>query len=216
MELTLSSWLERRSIFQRHLFIILIVTLGFGATAWSSWSLLAQLHQVSQKKSALYSLNNDLLQLRRHEKDFLQRKEASYIDHFNQRATEFLSALNNNFSNDAIISSAQQYQQSFRQLAALQVQIGLTPEDGLYGAMRDSIHQLEDRVQNDPLLQATLLTLRRHEKDFMLRRDIKYSERFNQTVPRLRQQLTSTQQRNCCASISNSSTTLSAPKVKKD
>lgn len=50
MELTLSSWLERRSIFQRHLFIILIVTLGFGATAWSSWSLLEQLHQVSQKK----------------------------------------------------------------------------------------------------------------------------------------------------------------------
>lgn len=194
MELTLSSWLERRSIFQRHLFIILVVTLGFGATAWSSWSLLEQLHQVSQKKSALYSLNNDLLQLRRHEKDFLQRKEASYIDHFNQRAAEFLSALNNNFSNDAIISSAQQYQQSFRQLAALQVQIGLTPEDGLYGALRDSIHQLEDRVQNDPLLQATLLTLRRHEKDFMLRRDIKYSERFNQTVPRLRQQLTSTQQ----------------------
>ena len=54
--------------------------------------------------------------------------------------------------------------------------LGLTPEDGLEGKMRAAVHSIETElkaVKNDAML-VSMLMLRRHEKDMMLRGDAKY------------------------------------------
>jgi signal transduction histidine kinase len=48
---------------------------------------------------------------------------------------------------------------------------------GLEGTMRDYAHQLEE--MNGSITLTDLLTLRRHEKDFFLRKEDRYIERFN-------------------------------------
>jgi methyl-accepting chemotaxis protein len=76
------------------------------------------------------------------------------------------------------------YAKKFSQLVALQQQIGLTPTDGLYGQLRQSVHNVEDtlkRFEQDTLLKHMLM-LRRHEKDFMLRLDMKYIGRFKDQI----------------------------------
>jgi signal transduction histidine kinase len=51
---------------------------------------------------------------------------------------------------------------------------------GLEGRMRDHAHALEDSHLGLPMV--TVLTLRRHEKDFLLRHDLKYVDDFNQVA----------------------------------
>ena len=52
---------------------------------------------------------------------------------------------------------------------------------GLEGQIRQSIHKVESRVNelDMPRLKVHMLMLRRHEKDYLLRRDIAYHDRFN-------------------------------------
>ncbi|MFN3556892.1 MAG: GAF domain-containing protein [Bacteroidales bacterium] len=55
---------------------------------------------------------------------------------------------------------------------------------GLSGQMRRHIHVVEQALsmKNQHELSAMMLTLRRHEKDFMLRKDRRYIERFDHTL----------------------------------
>jgi PAS domain S-box-containing protein len=54
---------------------------------------------------------------------------------------------------------------------------------GFVGQMREIIHEVEDKVKakNDLRSNIYLLTLRRHEKDYLLRKDLRYKERFENT-----------------------------------
>ncbi len=54
------------------------------------------------------------------------------------------------------------------------------PEDGLYGKLRAAVHEVEDGLKqlDQQGLLITMLQLRRAEKDFMLRSDIQYLDRF--------------------------------------
>lgn len=58
---------------------------------------------------------------------------------------------------------------------------------GLEGTLRKAIHN----VENSELLtdRASMLTLRRNEKDFFLRKDLRYKEEFNNNVSQFRDQL---------------------------
>lgn len=141
------------------------------------------------------SVEVSMLTLRRNEKDFLARNELRYQEEFNnhfdimeQQLHELHSTLlEQNIPNDKTIELAEifeQYQSVFNSLVALQTQIGLTPNDGLYGKLRQSAHAIEGRLQNvgSNVLLNDILNLRRHEKDFMLRLDLKYREQFLESV----------------------------------
>lgn len=58
---------------------------------------------------------------------------------------------------------------------------------GLEGSLRRAIHKIEN--SSLPYDKTTLLTLRRHEKDFFLRKDLKYQKDFNETISGFQQQL---------------------------
>jgi HAMP domain-containing protein len=58
---------------------------------------------------------------------------------------------------------------------------------GSEGILRSAIHQVENSGFN--IDKATMLTLRRHEKDFFLRKDLRYQEEFNNKISDFRSQL---------------------------
>ena len=75
------------------------------------------------------------------------------------------------------------YSKNFNNIVEIQKQIGLHPKDGLYGSLRESVHQLEDLLKKDKeyKLQVDMLMLRRAEKDFMLRKNLKYMTKFDKS-----------------------------------
>lgn len=75
------------------------------------------------------------------------------------------------------------YQSDFLALSSLFEQRGFK-DYGAVGDMRSSIHEVETELSTinyDPF-SLYMLTLRRHEKDFLLREDIKYKDRFNTVI----------------------------------
>ncbi|MFW5886547.1 MAG: GAF domain-containing protein, partial [Bacteroidota bacterium] len=54
-------------------------------------------------------------------------------------------------------------------------------DDGLVGKMRNKIHFVEQHInqKEDYLLSHLMLTLRRNEKDYLLRKDLKYLDKFD-------------------------------------
>ncbi|WP_290613487.1 methyl-accepting chemotaxis protein [Arsukibacterium sp. UBA3155] len=74
-----------------------------------------------------------------------------------------------------------EYQNVFNNLVSQQKQLGLSAAEGLQGRLRESAQTLEQQLsQADEIqLQLNLLQLRRQEKDFLLRRELRYVEGFN-------------------------------------
>ena len=84
-----------------------------------------------------------------------------------------------------------QYGNAFRELVNLRVQIGLTPKIGLYGSLRAAVHDVETVLKEaeDFRLLAAMLQLRRNEKDFMLRLDLKYLDKFKTNISQFKQSI---------------------------
>lgn len=102
----------------------------------------------------------------------------SQLDIANQAAIALLKVVNSNH-------------QHFEQYRAMQKQIGLTPTTGLYGELRLAVHQAETQLKqlNSHEMLSLMLQLRRAEKDFMLRRNDKYLDKFNKHFSRFQQRL---------------------------
>ncbi len=153
-------------------------------------------------KSDLKDLQVTMLQLRRHEKDFLLRSDIKYQASFaesytvalkiHQSIEQRLKAADIDITPLAAIkTSLQTYQQKFEQLINASVTRGVDKDSGAYGKLRAATHALETSINavNDFEAKALLLTLRRHEKDFMLRYDEKYLGRLLTTEQELRVRL---------------------------
>ena len=137
-------------------------------------------------------IETGILMQRRHEKDFLARKDLKYRDKFdhsgktlNALVGRVEQALDGKGLDTGVASRLNQllktYNDDFHAIVALQQKIGLNPKDGLYGALRDAVHQAESEIKTlqDQRLRADMLQLRRNEKDFMLRHKLKYLDKFN-------------------------------------
>ena len=157
---------------------------------------------MGETKVLVSDIESNILTLRRNEKDFLARKDLLYRQRFLDNHGVVLenvqnlgSVLNDNGVNDPKIEELEQifddYKDKFLAIVDLQKQIGFHHEDGFYGAMRKAIHKVEDilEVMQQNRLLKDMLMLRRQEKDFMLRRDIKYLEKFDQDMLVMRSDL---------------------------
>ncbi|MFQ3195576.1 MAG: methyl-accepting chemotaxis protein [Colwellia sp.] len=140
------------------------------------------------------NIETDILQLRRNEKDFLARKELKYFEQFSQQYNGLIKdiiVLDSAYKSigrdlpelNQLRLVVSDYQELFTTLVDTQKEIGLSPKDGLYGLLRSSVHVVEDSIgTNDYKLLSNMLQLRRNEKDFMLRLDEKYVDRWNNTA----------------------------------
>jgi len=139
-------------------------------------------------------LESHVLTLRRHEKDFLARKDVKYLDRFNSTVEQ----LNTDFSilekvarenGEETLTVSQlrkvikEYSNDFQAIVAQQKNIGLDPKDALYGKLRNAVHDVEVLLgDNNDRLVANMLQLRRNEKDFMLRLDEKYLTQWQENA----------------------------------
>ena len=140
-------------------------------------------------------LDSHLLELRKDEKDFFIRLDLKYVDNFNKLIEEnkiHIEELNSLLMdyNLTIIELQKynnlitSYKNIFNQFVEKQKEIGLSHESGLYEKLRKSVHLVEDfakKSQNYELL-STVYNLRKQEKDFMLRKDLKYVENFKSLI----------------------------------
>ena len=173
--------------------IILAALLGLGMNS---------LVKIGQASVLSVDTQRSMQSLRRIEKDFLARMDIKYLNQFNEEYELLISDLNKldnqlqaeNILIDEIpdiISKLNQYHTDFNHVAVLQQEIGLTPTEGLYGNLRTSVQAVQtvlDELENDSLLKDVLM-LRRNEKDFMLRKEMKYFDTFNENFMVFQQSL---------------------------
>lgn len=166
----------------------------------SSWTL-ARYQKAAEDMSVLTVLINKLstqmLLARRAEKDFLLRRNDQYvkthdnivqaiaanIDDINQR----LAALDQTELAKKLTAARADYDgyvKHFKLLVDAMHKSGLTENDGLQGVLRKSVHDIESTIKefNDPKLEASMLTMRRHEKDYMLRRNVRYIDEMKKAA----------------------------------
>jgi len=145
-------------------------------------------------------LKIQVLTLRKHEKDFLDRKDLKYVEKFSKATValkkdmeeekEFLTHANIDTSNMTSFENiVTKYNKIFMQIVNKQKEIGLNSKDGIYGSLRAAVHNVQAKAKdiNDDTLYAKILTLRKHEKDFMLRKDTKYTDKFNKDFTKAKQ-----------------------------
>jgi methyl-accepting chemotaxis protein len=158
----------------------------------------SNLEKLNSAKNLVVHQQVNMLTLRRHEKDFLARLDLSYETKFSETVSSLLedqTLLKNVMDEFAIETNTlleltadfKEYQSDFMSVVASSKALGLTPETGLQGQLRRAIHNIESELSalNQDALLVTMLQLRRHEKDFMLRQDPKYIASFNQTLDKL-------------------------------
>ena len=143
-------------------------------------------------KALAMTLHNDMLSLRRDEKDFIARLDTRYLDDFQQQMAQTQQHLaqlkavleQQQLPITALTSLSERfsrYSTDFTAVADAYQRLGLDHESGLEGELRQSVHDVEASLNNagaDRIL-ITLLQLRRAEKDFMLRHEVRYLQRFN-------------------------------------
>jgi methyl-accepting chemotaxis protein len=125
-----------------------------------------------------------LLKLRRAEKDFLLRKDEKYVrlhEDMGRQVAVDINELRRRAASSGrddlgqklgtIQAGFQDYCDHFAALAVARTKLGLTEELGLEGSLRKSVHEIEAALKtfDKPALVVTMLMMRRHEKDFMLR-----------------------------------------------
>jgi methyl-accepting chemotaxis protein len=136
-------------------------------------------------------LSQGLLQARQVEKDFLLRADETFAKtHLDLTKAidadlEMMRQLAGSSGHGELVGnviairrSIESYTAHFTSLAAARRQLGLDENSGLEGALRKSVHLVESKLNEfkQPQLTVLMLMMRRHEKDFMLRRQAKYGD----------------------------------------
>lgn len=188
----MDKFLDKISIRNKLIFVSVIAVLGIAVNFILSLNEKEQGRILTNAEISLYQIESAMLQLRRNEKDFIARSNLKYAEEYNQnyQSLQLLATKLKNYLTSSGVFDGQSveklnvifenYQKAFTQLVDIKQEIGLDPKSGHYGKLRDAVHQAEKKVNavNNPQLLATLLMLRRHEKDFMLRLDMTYADKF--------------------------------------
>ena len=192
---------RKRTVFLTLLIFAVIATVA--AMVILQYQSISNYRSIGEIKVLASDIQSNLLNLRRNEKDFLARKDLSDQRRFRhnfdvvQTNIDHLTATLLDRSLDVTkISQLRKelvdYENRFSKMAELQQTIGFHHEDGYYGSMRKAIHRAEKILQmlgQDRLLK-DMLMLRRHEKDFMLRREAGYLQKFDKDIAVMRSDLT--------------------------
>jgi len=144
-------------------------------------------HYSNTKISTLDTIRIDILNCRKHEKDFILRHNKKYKDKFDkslEHLFEYINKINlegNENEVENVKKSLELYRTYFYKFFDKTVEIGLTEKEGLRGEFRTLIHKTEEEIKKlgKDLILKDILMLRRREKDFLLRKDKKYLEKFD-------------------------------------
>ena len=193
------NWLKNYSIAVRVYLLAGIAVLGVVSlygTYWFSHETIEESRTNSEhynRASTLVAeLETELLSLRRHEKDFLLRREdryAAYYEKSSAKARQLLNDLDGMIDNSrfkaaerSLSSIVDAHQEQFALVVAEQKALGYDENSGLQGSLRGAVHEIEELLKveenNRDNLWRLMLMMRRHEKDFIMRVDPKYIDRI--------------------------------------
>jgi methyl-accepting chemotaxis protein len=151
----------------------------------------AELDLATKSRAATSQIVINLLQLLRHEKDFLLRHDDAFVA-AHAKVAETVTDNIKNLADELIPTDRMLLQQiadglasylaQFKILAADAGALGLTGELGLRGSLRQAVHEIEDDLAGaaDTRLMISMLMMRRHETDFIARQDPKYAAQLQQ------------------------------------
>jgi len=180
--------------------LVVVSLLCMTTTFYYTQVLSDQFKQLNRKFDAInFSVNEiakGVLQARRREKDFLLRSDSKYVSQHGeilraiQQELARLISLSEDPSQLALTQKVSEkltiYTNEFKEVVRLQQRIGLDHNSGLLGALRNSVHKVEDVLnqQNEIHLAHSMLMMRRHEKDFIARGLDKYVGKMNRQYQR--------------------------------
>ncbi|MCW9024196.1 MAG: methyl-accepting chemotaxis protein [Gammaproteobacteria bacterium] len=154
-----------------------------------------QLSNTEQARLLSSEITSGMLMLRRNEKDFLARNDLKYQEKFSNNyeilqgkiktIREVMGKTGLDDSNAQQLESiVSEYQKKFTHIIDAQARVGLDHKSGLQGSLRKAVHNAESRIKelDNAVLLKDMLMLRRREKDFLLRMDIKYLAKFDEDI----------------------------------
>ena len=162
-------------------------------------------HTLDVAEEKVGKLGRDLLLARRAEKDFILRRDKKYVDQ-NQaafaQAMETFATLQKQVAliDPSLIEDLRkvepplkQYREAFVAMAEAEIAAGLDQNSGLEGALRKAVQDAEAIVREagDSKLTVQILMMRRHEKDFMLRRDARYQDELAKSAEHFKEGISS-------------------------
>lgn len=180
----------------------LLILVGVVVMATLQYRAMSDYQTLGELRLLVSDIESNIFTLRRDEKDFLARKDLRYQRRFNdnfQVILENVQALRTGLEGrgaddakmDRLKETLDTYRNQFLGMVKLQQEIGFNHQEGRYGSMRAAIHRVEEilHTMQQYQLLTDMLMLRRHEKDFMLRNDIEYSEKFDKHMAVMRTDL---------------------------
>jgi len=180
--------------------IIGIVLILIGVMTYNAFEKVDQLHDIMFKTD---EINENMLNLRKNEKDFLMR-DVINSEYFETEQSKYLKAFREVMAkNNEIIKELLKdeyvksfgleeslvlldknftvYEDRFEELVALITKRGFK-DFGLIGEMRDATHGVDAFYDDAVFIAEEELLLRKHEKDYLLRLDLSYQKKFNDEV----------------------------------
>ncbi len=144
--------------------------------------------------SSSLSIEAKVTVLHKIEKEFLLSRELRLQSVFDETIQAIYTELDSKWTDNIVHNSAPLLKQLHAYHAAVEQQfklhksIGLDQDSGLEGKLRNSAHKAEDLLiaLKDDTLLSHLMYLRRHEKDYMLRGDDIYVEKFYDRIQKMR------------------------------
>jgi methyl-accepting chemotaxis protein len=179
--------------------IIFIILNFIGFYAYLSFSEIKKLSDLKDSVTNLQTLSKDL---KGSEKEFLlsdltdpsfyEMGTSKNIANFKGNSSDLHAKIDLLRSNDFIVRNnlevdldelkmiVMEYEAIFQNLVNAKLQRGFK-DYGLIGALREDVHNLEDDISS-LWLEVKVLSLRRHEKDYLLRNDIRYQNKLASVV----------------------------------
>jgi len=149
-------------------------------------------------------ISQQMLDARRAEKDFQLRRDQSYAKRHAVLVSDITGDLDRLGSAARAAGHAEvgekvslaragfeRYSSAFAAVEQDEIKLGLNETLGLSGSLRTAVHDIESKLKevDDPRLTSGMLMMRRHEKDFMLRRDGKYLDSLKKTAAEFSKQV---------------------------
>lgn len=169
------------------LLVILLLQVLLGSSVNQSVTDSARFNRILYLSSALEA---ESLQLRRHEKDFLARRDEKYAGKYAasfEKAEAVLAEITGLASEPSVLQALASvgeilpsHKAQFEKVVTDLVTLGLDEKSGLQGGLRKAVHDIEETLKGSPddKLSILMLMMRRHEKDFIMRIQPKYVDRI--------------------------------------
>ena len=197
MKLFQKTRLRKRTITQRLAALFAVLVGGFALVAVAYWGFVSMNNAAIDTDAritgfgfAVDRIKSGMLQARRDEKDFLARRQDKYLGKHDKAMADAFADIDQAESlapDDGtrallggIRTHMKSYQDTFRKAAEAQRQVGYDEKSGLHGRLRQAVHEVEDLLRQHEKIEltASMLMMRRHEKDFIQRKAEKYIGRM--------------------------------------